>query len=77
LLPHNINQKQNEVAGNDDPYPLLTVAEVAEYLRLNSETVRQMARQSKIPCVKVGRVWRFQRAEIELWIHLQGKTIPL
>ncbi len=74
MLPIKMNQQQNKVA-EQETRPLWTVAEVAEYLRLNPETVRQMARQSKIPCIKVGRVWRFQRVEIKMWIQLQEKIV--
>lgn len=48
-----------------DPRPLLTVKEVAKYLKLTPETVRAMARDGKLPSYKIGRVWRFSRQEVE------------
>lgn len=74
MLPIVISRQQTEEATEPETRPLWTVVEVAEYLQLNPETIRQMARKSKIPCIKVGRVWRFQRGEIKLWIQQQGKT---
>jgi|GEM_PF-1924730 len=52
--------------------PLWTVEDVSTYLRLKPETVRLMARQSKIPSIKVGRVWRFRSLEIRTWLQLQS-----
>jgi excisionase family DNA binding protein len=52
--------------------PLLTIEDVSHYLRLNSETVRAMARDGKLPSLKVGRNWRFRRAEIEAWVQTNG-----
>ncbi|MBN2147904.1 MAG: helix-turn-helix domain-containing protein [Anaerolineales bacterium] len=49
--------------------PLLTVEEVARYLRLQPGTVRGMARRGELPVVKVGRRWRFKRSQIESWLR--------
>lgn len=48
--------------------PLWTVEDVANFLRLKPETVRIMARDSKLPCIKVGRAWRFNSKEIHEWV---------
>lgn len=45
--------------------PLWTVEDVANYLRLKQETVRMMARENKIPALKVGKVWRFRVSDIK------------
>ncbi len=45
--------------------PLWTVQDVANYLRLEQETVRMMARAKKIPAIKVGKVWRFRVGDIK------------
>ena len=49
--------------------PLWTVNDVAEYLRLEPETVRAMARMGKLPAIKVGRVWRFRKSTLEIFFH--------
>jgi excisionase family DNA binding protein len=55
------------------PFPTLwTVEDVAAYLRLEVETIRSMARRGELPAIKVGRVWRFRREQIQSW--LQEKT---
>ena len=48
---------------------LMTVEEVAEYLRVKSSTVYEWAKKGKIPAAKVGRLWRFDREEIEEWVR--------
>ena len=50
---------------------IMTVKEVAAYLKLNERTVYRMATAAKIPAFKVGTSWRFKLAEIELWIKEQ------
>lgn len=73
------SSRPNNRRGPDHPFadvttnePLWTVEDVSNYLRLRPETVRLMARQSKIPCIKVGRVWRFRSLEIKSWVQLQS-----
>ncbi len=49
---------------------LLTVNEVAEYLRLNRETVLRKARKGEIPAIKIGyRSYRFYRHQIDDWLR--------
>ncbi len=47
---------------------VLTVAEVATYLRIPKATVYKLVRQEKIPAHKVGKHWRFMRDELEGWL---------
>jgi excisionase family DNA binding protein len=49
----------------------LTTQEVLEYLQVNLRTVYRLIRAGKIPAVRVGRQWRFRKADIDLW--LQGQ----
>ena len=52
---------------------LLTVDEVAEYIRLNRETVLRKARKGEIPAIKMGyRSYRFYKDQIDAW--LKGKA---
>jgi PTS system nitrogen regulatory IIA component len=44
---------------------VLTVQEVADYLRIDIRTVYRLAKRGDIPCKKIGRQWRFNRGEIE------------
>lgn len=51
---------------------VLTVPEVAEYLRVNQRTVYRLVVTGKIPGFKVGTTWRFKRSEIDAWIASQS-----
>jgi excisionase family DNA binding protein len=46
----------------------MTIAEVAEYLRIPRASVYKLAQRGKIPCQKVGRHWRFRREAVERWL---------
>jgi len=52
---------------------VLTVKEVAEYLKVNERTVYRMASDKKLPSFKVGGSWRFKLNDIESWIERQKK----
>lgn len=47
---------------------MLTVREVAAYLRLHVVTVYRMAQHGALPAFRVGRGWRFKRDQIEQWL---------
>ncbi len=50
---------------------ILTIKEVAEYLKVNERTVYRLAGAKKIPAFKVGGTWRFLRSDIDQWIKDQ------
>jgi excisionase family DNA binding protein len=47
---------------------ILTVDEVAEYLRIPRGSVYKLAQNGKIPCQKVGKHWRFRREALDEWL---------
>jgi excisionase family DNA binding protein len=51
---------------------IMTVREVAKYLKLTEKTAYRLAAEKKIPGFKVGGAWRFRRAEIDKWIERQS-----
>lgn len=50
---------------------ILTITEVAEYLKVAERTLYRLAAAKKIPAFKVGGTWRFPRADIDQWIKRQ------
>jgi nitrogen PTS system EIIA component len=48
---------------------ILTIEEVARYLRVSERTVYDWAQKGEIPSGKIGTVWRFKRNEIERWVN--------
>lgn len=54
---------------------ILTIREVADYLKVTERTIYRLAGAKKIPAFKVGGTWRFSRGEIDQWIKQQS-TAP-
>ncbi|EFW38176.1 putative PTS system fructose-specific EIIABC component [Treponema phagedenis F0421] len=48
---------------------ILTIEEVARYLRISERTVYEWAQKGEIPSGKIGTVWRFKKDEIENWVN--------
>lgn len=51
---------------------IMTIREVAEYLKLAEKTAYHLAAKGAIPGFKVGGAWRFRRSEIDKWIERQS-----
>ncbi len=50
---------------------ILTLKEVAKYLKLAEKTAYKLAAEGKLPGFKVGGSWRFKQSDIESWITEQ------
>ncbi len=50
---------------------ILTIQEIAAYLKLNEKTAYRLASEGKLPGFKVGGSWRFKRIDLEKWIEQQ------
>ena len=51
---------------------ILTITEVAEYLKVAERTLYRLAAAKKLPAFKVGGTWRFSRTDIDSWINQQS-----
>lgn len=58
------------MSGND----ILTVKELADYLKIAEKTAYRFAAEGKVPGFKVGNAWRFRKTEIDRWIAAQEQT---
>ena len=47
---------------------IMTTKELAEYLRLHAITICKLSKEAKIPSVKIGSRWRFDKEVIDEWI---------
>ena len=54
---------------------LLTVAEVAEALRVSTMTIYRMVKSGQLPATRVGRSYRFRRADVQSYLE-KGKVEP-
>ncbi|MEJ2743778.1 MAG: helix-turn-helix domain-containing protein [Gammaproteobacteria bacterium] len=52
---------------------ILTLKEVAAYLKLAEKTAYKLAAAGKLPGFKVGGSWRFKREDIDRWIEDQKR----
>lgn len=50
---------------NDD---IMTLEEVARYLKLKPQTVYKWAQEEQIPAAKLGKEWRFRKGILDEWI---------
>ena len=65
--PDDVRLMQSLIRGTMslEDYPqIMNVEEVADLLRVSSQTVYNLARAGKLPAVKVGREWRFDREKV-------------
>lgn len=53
---------------------ILTIKQVAEYLKVTERTIYRLAAVKKIPAFKVGGTWRFSRVDIDSWIKQQSSV---
>ena len=59
----------SSLAGVEERRPtIMTLDEVAKYLRVHKSTVYRMAREGAIPSTKVANQWRFKKARIDEWL---------
>jgi excisionase family DNA binding protein len=52
---------------------ILTVMDVASFLRVPKSTVYKLARVGEIPASKIGKHWRFLRRDIHEWMHSRSQ----
>ena len=52
-------------------HELLTIDEVAQYLRVKRRTIYEWVKKGKIPAIKTVGQWRFKKDRIDAW--LDGK----
>ncbi len=46
---------------------IMALEETAKYLKIGKSTFYKMAREGKIPAVKIANQWRFRKDEIDKW----------
>jgi excisionase family DNA binding protein len=51
---------------------IMTIGEVADYLKVTDRTIYRLAAAKRMPAFKVGSSWRFPNADIDGWISRQS-----
>ena len=48
---------------------VLTIEELAAYLKIPKSTLYKLVREGRIPSQKIGRHWRFRKGAIDCWLE--------
>lgn len=60
----------NEVTRRDFE-PLLSVEEAAKLLCVHPKTLQALARAGAVPCLRMGKYWRFRASALDEWVRNQ------
>jgi len=52
---------------------VLTIGELAAYLKMSKSTLYHLARRGDVPGQKIGRHWRFHKAAIDRWLGTRSR----
>jgi len=53
---------------------IMTIKDLSSYLKINEKTIYKLAKQGKLPGIKIGGMWRFKKDAIDNWMINAGKT---
>jgi excisionase family DNA binding protein len=53
---------------------ILTIGELAEYLKVSKSTLYKLVREGGLPSRKVGRHWRFRKNAIDRWLEISNQN---
>jgi len=69
LSYHGLNfPKVKENAGESILAQIMTTKETANYLKLHAITICKLSKEGKIPSIRIGGVWRFDKEAIDEWL---------
>lgn len=49
----------------------LTTEEVLDYLNVTPRTIYRLIRTGELPAIRIGRQWRFRRADLDAFVDRQ------
>lgn len=59
-----------------DTSEIMTIKEVARYLKMNERTVYRLIQAGQIPATKLGKQWRLNKEQINEWLGFQMAELP-
>jgi excisionase family DNA binding protein len=59
---------------NNDGLTILTVHDVAQYLRMSEAKVYRLAKEGVLPVVRIGKTWRFRKDLLDDWLSKCTET---
>ncbi len=57
------------VASHQNFEPFLDVPEAANLLRIHPKTLQALARKGDVPCLRMGKYWRFRASSLDAWVQ--------
>jgi PTS system nitrogen regulatory IIA component len=57
-------------------HEIMTIEEVAAYIRVSERTVYDWAQKGELPGGKLGTTWRFKREDVENWVNSRLSSKP-
>jgi excisionase family DNA binding protein len=55
-------------SASNKPLEIMTLEDLANYLKIPKSTLYKLVQQGKIPSQKVGRHWRFRKETVDRWL---------
>jgi len=62
MLPYSVPKTK------DNP-TILTVRDVAKYLRMSEAKVYRLAKEGRLPVARIGKTWRFRKDLLDAWLN--------
>lgn len=59
-----------------DPGDIMTLREIAQYLKVSEKTILRMARTGEMPAAKISGQWRFRRRMVDEWLTVRMQSAP-
>ena len=50
---------------------LMSIQELADYLQVDLSTLYGWSQRGVVPAMKVGKMWRYRRSEVDNWLDRQ------
>ncbi|MDD5678845.1 MAG: helix-turn-helix domain-containing protein [Kiritimatiellae bacterium] len=47
----------------------LSMDDIADHLGVSEDTIHRWIRQKEMPAHKVGRLWKFDKDEVDVWVR--------
>jgi len=57
------------------PHEIMTIDELAEYVKISKSTLYKLAQEGKLPGQKFGKRWRFHKDAIDGWLKSQPEHL--
>ena len=61
-------EKDEDDTGESGLAQLMTTKEMGKYLKLHQVTICKLSKEGKIPSIRIGNRWRFDKEAIDAWI---------